>query len=59
MKVSENKENLFKYLSDELLNKTHSSNYNLLSTQGEVVLSNKPIDLSRVSTSDHEELIVV
>ena len=55
LKVSENKEDLFKYLSDELVNKTHSSSYNLLSTKGEVVLSNKPIDLSRVSTSDHEE----
>ena len=55
LKVSENKEELFKYLSDELVNKTHSSNYHLLSTKGELVLCNKPIDLSRVSTSDHEE----
>ena len=54
LKVSENKE-LFKYLSDELVNKTHSSNYHLLSTNGDVVLSNKPIDVSPVSTSDHEE----
>ena len=55
LKVSINKEELFKYLSGELVNKTHSSNYHLLSTKGEVVLCNKPIDLSRVSASDHEE----
>ena len=54
LKVSENKEELFKYLSDELVNRARSSSYHLLSTKGEVPC-NKPIDLSRVSTSDHEE----
>ena len=55
LKVSENKDELFKYLSSELVTATSTSNYFLLSTKGEVVISNKPVDLARISTSDHEE----
>ena len=55
LKVSENKDELFKYLSDELISATHSSDYHFVSTKGELVVSNKPLDLSRISNSDHEE----
>ena len=55
LKVSENKDELFKYLSDELISATHSSDYHFVSTKGELVASNKPLDLSRISNSDHEE----
>ena len=55
LKVSENKKDLFCYLSNEIVNQSTSNNYQLLSTQDEVVLCNKQIDLSHVSKSDHEE----
>ena len=55
LKISENKDEMFKYMSEKLINVTASSNYHLLSTKGEIVLSNKPVDLSRISPSDHEE----
>ena len=34
---------------------TSSSNFHLFSTKGELVVSNKPVNLSRISPSDHEE----
>ena len=43
LKVSENIDELFKYLSDELVSVAHSSSYNLLSTKGEIVISNKRV----------------
>ena len=55
LKVSENKDELFKYLSDELISATHSSDYHFVSTKGELVVSNKTLDLSRISNSDQEE----
>ncbi|MES9879344.1 MAG: hypothetical protein ABW185_00490 [Sedimenticola sp.] len=55
LKVSENKDELFKFLSDELVNATATSEFYLLTTKGEIVLSNKAVDLSDITPSDHEE----
>ena len=55
LKVSENKDELFKFLSDELMNATSTAKYHLLTTKEEVVLSNKATDLSDITPSDHEE----
>jgi hypothetical protein len=55
LKVSENKDELFKFLSDELVNATSASQYYLLAIKVELVLSNKSIDLSHISPADHEE----
>ena len=55
LKVSENKDELFKFLSEELVNATSMSAYYLLTTKGELVLSNKVVDLSGITPSDHEE----
>jgi hypothetical protein len=55
LKVSENKDELFRFLSDELMNATSRSDYRLLTTKGELVLSNKAINLSDITPSDHEE----
>ena len=55
LKVSENKDELFKFLSDELVNATSTSDYYLLTTKGELVLSNKSVDLSDITPTDHEE----
>ena len=55
LKIGENKEQLFQFLSEELVNKTQTKNYQFLSTKGELVLSNKTIDLSCVNQSNHEE----
>ena len=55
LKVSENKEEMFKYMSEKLLSLTASSDFHLLSTKVELVLSNKHVDLARISPSDHEE----
>ena len=43
LKVSENKEDFFKYLANGLVTATLSSTYSLLSTKGEVVISNKAV----------------
>lgn len=55
LKVNENKEELFRYLSEEMVKTSTNSNYHFISTKGEFVLSNKPVDLSRINPSDHEE----
>lgn len=55
LKVSKNKEELFNFLSEELINVTSESPYFLLTTKGELVLSNKEIDLTSVSPSNQEE----
>ena len=44
-----------KFLSDELMKATSVSEYHLLTTKGELVLSNKAVELSNITPSDHEE----
>ena len=55
LKVSENKDELFQFLSDALVSATSLSSYCLFTTKGELVVSNRSIDLSDISPSDHEE----
>jgi len=55
LKINENKNELFKFLSDELVNATSTSDYCLSTTTGKLVLSNKAVDLSDITPSDHEE----
>ena len=55
LKVSEIKDELFKFLSDELVNATSVSKYHLPSNKGEIVLSNKVNVISNITPSDHEE----
>jgi len=54
LKVGENKNELFKFLADELVKATSTSHYHLLTTKGEFVLSNKAVEVSK-TPSDHEQ----
>ena len=55
LKVTENKEELFHYLATELLALTHDAEYEFITTKGDQALSNKPMDLSGISDTNHEE----
>ena len=50
LKVSENKEEFFPYLADELIQKTQQSPYLLVTTKKEDVLTNKFLDVSSIKT---------
>jgi len=50
-----NKDEFFKFISDELQRNTAESWYHLLTTKGDIVLSNKPTDLTTLSPCQHEE----
>lgn len=55
MKDSQNKDELFQFISQELQRNTAESQYHLLTTKSDIVLSNKPSDLTGVSPCQHEE----
>ena len=46
LKDSQNKDQLFQYISEELKEITAGSEYHLLTTKADLVLSNKPTDLA-------------
>ena len=52
---SRNKDDLFKFLSDELQRNTLDSQYHLFTIKGELVLSNNTIDLMSLSPCQQEE----
>ena len=55
LKDTENKRQLFKYLSEELTAATIDERYHLLNTKDELVLSNKECNLSGLSLCTQEE----
>ena len=55
LKVSENKEEFFPYLADELIQKTQQSPYLLVTTKKEDVLTNKFLDVSSIKNTDQDE----
>ena len=55
LKDSQNKDELFQFISLELQRITVSSQYLLLTTKANIVLSNKPTDLSDLSPCPQEE----
>ncbi|XP_076158119.1 uncharacterized protein LOC143140875 [Alosa pseudoharengus] len=55
LKDSQNKDELFQYISDELQKTTAGSKYHLLTTKANLVLSNKPTDLEALSPCQQEE----
>ena len=52
---SQNKDELFQFISLELQRLTVNSQYHLLTTKADIVLSNKPTDLSDLSPCQQEE----
>ena len=52
---SRNKDDLFKFLSEELQRNTLDSQHHLFTTKGDLVLSNKTIDLTSLSPCQQEE----
>ena len=52
---SETKQQLFKYISEEMRNATSDKIYHLLSTKGDIVISSKECDLSSISPCSQEE----
>jgi len=55
LKDSQNKDELFQFISPELQRITVNSQYHLLTTKADMVLSNKPTDLSDLSPCRQEE----
>jgi len=55
LKDSQNKDELFQFTSLELQRNTVNSQYHLLTTKADVVLSNKPTNLSHLSPCGQEE----
>jgi len=55
LKDSQNKDELFQFISPELQRITVNSQYHLLTTKADMVLSNKPTDLSDLSSCRQEE----
>ena len=56
LSINQNKDDLFKYLSTELISDTASTTACcVISTSGQNALSNQPLDLSCLSPTDHEE----
>ena len=55
LKNSDNKEELFTYLADELLRLSPQFKYSLVVTKGELALSNDNQNLADISPTDHEE----
>ena len=55
LKDSQNKDELFQFISLELQRLTVNSQYHLLTTKADIVLSNKPTDLSDLSPCQQQE----
>ena len=56
LSINQNKDDLFKYLSTELISATASTTACcVISTSGQNALLNQPLDLSCLSPTDHEE----
>ena len=55
LKVSENKDHLFPFLADELVEKTQESPYIFVTTKKDDVLSNKFLDVSSIKKTDQDE----
>ena len=55
LKISENKDEFFPYLADELVRKTQNSPYLLVTTKKDDVLTNKFMDISSIQNTDQDE----
>jgi hypothetical protein len=55
LKESHNKDNLFQFLSEQLVQQTTGARYQLLTTKADLILTNQPMNLSALSPCQHEE----
>ena len=55
LKESDNKDKLFQFLSGLLVQNTFDARYHLLTTKADLVLSNRPTDVSALSPCHQEE----
>ena len=55
LKEATNKDQLFQFLSEELQSHAAGENYHLLTTKSDLVLSNRPTDVSALSPCQQEE----
>ena len=55
LKESDNKHELFQFLSEQLVQNTTDARYHLLTTKADLVLSNRPTDVSALSPCHQKE----
>ena len=55
LKESDNKDKLFQFLGRQLVQNTFDARYHLLTTKADLVLSNRPTDVSALSPCHQEE----